>query len=963
MADEHSPRLNRRTFLKIAGAAGVLAGCSPAPGPQSLIPYLVPPEEVVPGTPLFYRTVCRECRAACGVTARTREGRVVKLEGNPEDPVGGGALCGRGQAALQHLYAPDRLRGPMRRGAGGALEKASWDEAIGAVALALDAARSNGSAPGVRLITRPEPGSGGEVQRGMLAALGATDEQRLVLDPLDPAALRAAGENLFGRAELPVFDLGAARTVVSFGADFVETWGSPVEMARGFAAGRGKVDDDRTRLIWVGPRLCLTGASADQWLRVRPGGEAIAALALLRWLCDPASAVPGLAPESREVFDAMTPWDPTGALERSGVSESMLAALGEELARRRPSAILGPGVLSSGPQVMQLAAAVLLLNYVLGNVGRTVLYGLTPPEEVPAPFAAVRSLVSDMESGRVGLLLVHHADLVGTTPAALGAASAVGKVPFVVSFSDRLDATTKLAHWVLPDHHALESFGDLSPRRGITALTQPVMVPLWGTRSASQTLMDLAAKLSAPSAPVPGGNYVDLVLSRSERLFPGLSDDELASARRAAFERGGVYATMRPEAVRLRDIDRDLLRADPPEQAAAGTLPLVVYPTALRADGQGTDLPWLHEVPDPMTSVSWSDWVEVGPATARRLGIDSDDLLEITTDQGSVELPAYIYPGLVEDAIAMPLGNTQPLALLSAEADGRSGALVWIGAAARARSTGRRVILPRLEGTPYKEGREIARTVSPASPVLARPAPSKGMYPPPVHPVHRWAMTIDMDRCTGCQACIVACYAENNVPVNGPELAIQGRNMEWLRVERYFSGRAESIRADLILMLCQHCTSAPCEPVCPVYATYHTREGLNAQVYNRCVGTRYCSNNCPYKVRTFNWRDPAFPGPLDYQLNPDVTVRSKGVMEKCTLCVQRIRAAEIAAEKEHRPVGDGEIATACAQTCPTRAIVFGDANNPDSEVSRLARQGRSYRVLEHLNTGPAITYLARVREV
>ncbi len=312
MPDEPTKGIDRRTLLKLAGAAGVLAGCSPPAGPQKLIPYLVPPEEIVPGVPLLYRTVCRECPAGCGVTARTREGRVVKLEGNPDDPIGRGALCARGQAALQGLYAPDRFRGPMRRGAGGELSRLGWDEATAVAVTALTAARA-GRAGAVRMLTRPEPGSTGALQKEFMKGLGASPEHRVVLEPFDLAPLREAGRILFGRAELPSFDLGSARTVVSFGADFVETWLSPVELARGLASGRGRIGPDRTRLVWVGPRICATAVSADSWLAPGVGSERMVALGLLRWLCDPANRVSDLPPEAQTIFRAVADLDLSNA--------------------------------------------------------------------------------------------------------------------------------------------------------------------------------------------------------------------------------------------------------------------------------------------------------------------------------------------------------------------------------------------------------------------------------------------------------------------------------------------------------------------------------------------------------------------------------------------------------------------------------------------------------------------------
>ncbi len=960
MSEETPKGIDRRTLLKLAGAAGALAGCSPPPGPQKLIPYLVPPEEIVPGTPVLYRTVCRECSAGCGLTARTREGRVVKLEGNPDDPIGGGALCARGQAALQALYAPERFRGPMRRGGDGRLTGASWDEAEAALAAALGAARTR-SPKGIRMLTRPEPGAAGVVQREFMAKLGCGPEQRVVLEPFDHASLREAGRLLFGRAELPAFDLGRARTVVSFGADFVETWLSPVELARQLASGRGKVGVERTRLVWVGPRLCLTGVGADRWLSVRAGGEPWVAVSLLRFLCDPANAVGSLAPEAAALFAALEWPDLAEAEWESGVSRDAIAALGRELAERRPSAVLGPGVLSSGPQATELAVAIQLVNWVLGNLGKTVLYGLDPLEDTPSPPMAVRSLLSDMSAGRVEVLLLHHADPVGVLPAALGAAPALARVPLVASFADLPDATGEHVRLVLPDHHTLESFGDVTPRRGVVALEQPAMTPLAETRSSAQVLIEVASKLPAPATPLPYDDFDSLVQSRRGTLFLGLSGDALAAAQRAAQQRGVHLEAASPAPVALRSPDARLLALRPPEPSAPEGLYLVVFPTALRGDGRGASLPWLREVPDVLTNVSWTAWAELAPATATRLGIADGDVVAVTTAAGRVTLPACAFEGLREDAVALALGP-EALALVPDVADRRSGTVAWRSTLARVEKTARRVALPRLTATPYEEGRTIVRTVSSVAPAVPVPPAGGRMVALPQFPQHRWAMAIDTDRCTGCQACVVACYAENNVPVVGPEAMTRGRNMAWLRIEHFVSVEGNAPRVDLLPMLCQQCGSAPCETVCPVYATYTTPEGLNAQVYNRCVGTRYCSNNCPYKVRVFNWRDPEFAKPLNMQLNPDVTVRSKGVMEKCTFCIQRIRFGENAAKDEHRPVRDGDIVPACAQTCPVQAIVFGDADDPTSRVAALRRDPRGYAVLGDLDTLPAITYLARVRE-
>ena len=960
MSDSATGPLGRRTFLGVVGgaAAAGAAGCSPRPAIQRLVPYLAPPQDVVPGTPTFYRTTCRACPAGCGVTARTREGRAVKLEGNPDDPIGRGALCARGQAALQALYHPERFRGPQRRGPAG-LAPVSWDDAEDALAQAIGAAAAKG--PGrVRLLTRAQPGATGAVQRTFLSAAGARPQDRVVLEPLDPAPLRAASQALFGRAELPVFDLSEARSVVALGADLLETWGSPVELSRQLADGRVREGALRTRLTWVGPRLSLTGVSADRWIRARSGGETAVALGLLRVLVDPASGARDLAPEARALWPRLEPLAPPALAARAGVAWAEIEQTARELAARRPSAVLAPGPQSQGRDATQLAAVALALNAVLGNVGRTVRYGLDPGTDAASPLPDVRALLDDCARGAVDVLLVQGVDPVADLPAAAGAPAALAKVPLVACLALRPDRTTALAHLVLPDHHFLETFDDVLPRAGVADLVQPVMTPLGDSRAAMQVLMEVGGRLPKP-AQFPSTDPFDVVSARFAERAPKGGD--AAAELREALRRGGTWTTppaAPPPRLRAGSLDPFLAMPAPPPQE--GGLDLVPFPTALRGDGSRADLPWLQEVPDTLSSVSWTAWLEVSPATAARLGLATGALATVATAAGRADLPVYVFPGIRDDAVGVPLG-VEAMAVLPAAGDAASGALAFAGTRATVTAVGRRTALPLLEGSPYQHGRDVVPVVTAAEPSPHRPDLSARMYEEPKHPEHRWAMTIDLDRCTGCEACVVACFAENNVPVMGPVAATQGRYMGWLRIERYLGDEPGGpLDVRLLPMLCQQCTNAPCEPVCPVYATYHTPEGLNAQVYNRCVGTRYCSNNCPYKVRTFNWRDARFERPLDLQLNPDVTVRSRGVMEKCTFCVQRIRSGEQQARREGRPVRDGEIVPACAQTCASRAIVFGDANDPSSQVSRIARDRRAFQALEDLGTRPAITYLARARE-
>ncbi len=879
--------IGRRFFLRVLGATGVAAGCSPAHAPEKLIPLLVPAENMVPGKPLFYRTVCRECDAGCGVTARSREGRVVKLEGNPEDPISRGALCARGQAGVQSLYAADRFRGPMMRGGDGQLAPIGWDAALAKLTAML-----KGAPPGtVRMITRPEPGWSGDVQRAVLAGLGT----RSVVEPPHRAALREGCRIACGRAELPAYDLSLAHAVVSFGADFAETWLSPVELARGFAAGRGRPPRQRTVLAWVGPRIGATGSLADRWVACRAGGERDVALLLLKWIAENVAA-----PEAGAVKAALAGVDARAAAQRAGVTAEDVASLGRLVSEHRPSALLGS-------TDAETAALLFAANHLLGNVGATVLLGQDALRDPP---------VASTTAAKTSVLLLHHA---APPPDA-------NQEAFVVSFSNRPDEGTGIAHLVVPDAHWVEAFSDLEVRKGIRAWGQPAMTPLHDTRRSADVLAEIGKRLGITNLPPR---------PRPER----------------AVQMRGISGSVAPHAPAALAVEPLAAIAQRPAPTPSDPV-LFAFPTALA--GADPHAPaWLREIPDAVSGVSWTSWVELSPADAAKLGASDGDRIAF----GEVTLQLAVNPALRDGTIAVPESAPELRRLRAPLVPRRIGPGVLSRIPGRADDAGRG-LLPVAAAVASREehvhGHEHVhdKGIGYEHPPDEHPY---GMRPPPSHPLHRWAMAIDLDRCTGCQACVVACYAENNIPVNGREAATKGRNQAWLRIQREITPEGVTF----LPSLCQQCDRAPCEPVCPVYATYHTSEGLNAMVYNRCIGTRYCSNNCPYDARVFNWRDPQFEKPLDLQLNPDVTVRSKGVMEKCTFCVQRIRFAENEAKSERRNVFDGEVIPACAQTCPARAITFGDLEDPGAHINRVRQDPRSYRLLEELATGPAVTYLAR----
>jgi len=1001
---EGSKGMDRRRFLTVLGVTGggaaVLSGCS-QDGVEKLIPYLVPPENQIPGIATWYATTCRECPAGCGLHARVREGRAVKVEGNPAHPVNSGRLCARGQASLQGLYNPDRVRQPMARSAAtGEFSPVSWDDAIGQIASRLGEA----SGSRIRFITGHEPGTFGGLVAEWLRAYGAGGP--LAFEPLACDALRHACRTVFGLDQLPRYDFTGAHYVLSFGADFLETFGSPVGQMRDFAASHGFHDGGMSRYVHVEPRLSMTGMSADEWVSPRPGTEALVALAVAHVIVrDRLATLPADVGRVRGLLEV---YGPEHVAEQSGVPAETLERLAREFTAA-PSLALAGGVGAQHDAAAATAQAVCVLNYVAGNVGRTVLFDRDAPAAT-ATYAELAALARELRGGEVDVLFVHGADPAYATPTALAFSEALGQVPFKVSFARFMDDTAAQCDLVLPDHDPLEQWNDYVPRAGVRALVQPVMRPVFDTRQTGDVLLALAQQ----RVPVPSGleaaSYKDYLQQAWQGVQRGVGDRRPFEAFwTEALQQGGVWHDAPARTVSLAGTAGDAPAADR-WSVEDGKLALIAYPSSVLYDGRGANRPWLQELPDPVTKVTWSTWVELHPETAAERGISEGDVLEIESGAGVVRAPAYLYPGVGRDVVAVPMGQghaafgryaagrgANVLALLQGDPTPFGGLGTY--ASVTLSQTGAHEVLAKTEGVPRQLGRGIAQAVplaelghgeegehgGHAAPVPERiegvldqwqerqdEATEFGNYDKENLP--RWGMAVDLSRCTGCSACVTACYAENNLATVGPEQVRRGREMSWMRIERYYEGgeNGEPFEARVLPMMCQQCSSAPCEPVCPVFAAYHTPDGLNGQVYNRCVGTRYCSNNCPYKVRYFNYfdyqakADPAFawPDPLQWLLNPDVVVRSKGVMEKCTFCVQRIRDRQHQARLQKRErLEDGEILTACQQTCPADAIVFGDLRDPASRVSRLARDQRGYHVLGDLNTRPAVTYLKKVRNL
>ncbi len=989
MADERKT-IDRRRFLTVLGTTGagaaVLSGCT-TEKVEKLIPYLVQSEDQVPGVPTWYASTCTECGAGCGLHVRTREGRAVKLEGNPEHPVNRGALCALGQSSLQALYNPARLKGPMAK-QGGAWKAITWDEAIATLAQKVGAAAGQ-----VAVLSGAPRGTFGTLLGEFAGAAGG---KVVRWQPFDLEPLREANRRTFGRDEVPAHDFAKAKYILSFGADFLDTWGPLVENQRGFAASHGFAQGGMARHVYVAPRAALTGLNADEWLGCAPGAEAAVALAM-------AHVVVQQKGGPAELASALAAHTPEAAEKASGIPAAVIERVAKEFAAAGPGLAVAGGISSQHAGATELCAAVNLLNYAAGNIGQTVLFGADLDHG--DGYGAVAALAKDMAAGQVQVLLVHEANPVYALPAKAGFGAALAKVPFKVSTALVLDETAAQCDLLLPNLHALERWDDANPRAGLWGLNQPVMEPVTPGMHTGDVLLKAAQKAGGAFAKLSAADFQAYL----KAAWAGRTGGE--AGWRAALAKGGDYgAAPAAAAVKLASAQ---VAGDLPALEGSGDFVLVPHATRNLYDGRGTNRPWLLENPDPVTKITWHAWVELHPDAAAKLNVREGEILRLTTAHGTIEAPAYIYPGLRPDTVSVPLGwghteygeyakgrGANVLDLLGAPA---GGFVAYVSQKVQVERTRGYRKVAKTEGTPRQLGRGIAEAMPlayAAKGYTVEEAAKAAGHPPHEintereldaiagwrkgqvgeedgkgrrlgnyageHPM--WGMAVDLSRCTGCSACVTACYAENNIPWVGEDQVLRGRELSWMRIERYWEGGTdgEPVEARFVPVMCQHCDNAPCEPVCPVYAAYHTPDGLNGQVYNRCVGTRYCGNNCPYKVRYFNWHafaKAAFVEPLNLQLNPDVVVRARGVMEKCTFCVHRIRGAQHTAKLEDRPLADGDVVTACQQACPSGAITFGDMNDPSSRVRAAKQDRRGYHILEEINVRPAVTYLAKVRHV
>jgi molybdopterin-containing oxidoreductase family iron-sulfur binding subunit len=929
--------VGRRGFLKLMGASLALAGataCTRQPS-ELIVPYVRQPEEVVPGQPLYYATAMTMGGIATGLLAESHMGRPTKLEGNPEHPSSLGATDLFAQASVLTLYDPDRSRSIRHLG-----EIRPWNAFTAAMRSILSEVAP---VAGAGICFLSESVSSPTLKAQMAELRARLPEARWYqYDPVSRDQVHLGAQLAFGEPADVYYRLADARVIVALDADlFGSTTPGSVRYARDFADGRRirGATAEMNRLYVAEPTPTPTGASADHRLPLAAGRVDAVARAIL-------AGVQGGTPA------------PTGAPE----TDAFVAAAVKDLLAARGRSVLAVGA----RQPAAVHAVAHAVNAALGNLGATVVVTDVIAGDGASQTDGLRTLVDAMNGGTVRLLVMLGGNPVYTAPADLGFADALRKVPTRVHVSLFEDETSAQCHWHVNATHYLEEWSDGRAHDGTVTLVQPLIEPLYQGRS----LHEVVAVFS--DRPERRGYEIVREFWQAAPEFAGQPFDE--AWRR--FVHDGVLAgsALPPKAVGAPQVP-------PPSGAApaqAGAIEVDFAPDPTIHDGRFANNGWLQELPKPLTKLTWDNAVLMAYSTAERLGADNGQHVSITLGGRTITAPVWIQPGHAPDAVTVYFGYGRPRAGRVGTGIGYDAYAVWPGAGfaagAELRRTGESTLLASTQGHHSMEGRAIVRAGTLEEyrhdPAFAQhmahaPAPDMTMYPPYRYEGYAWGMAIDQTVCTGCSACVVACVAENNIPVIGRGEVLRGREMHWLRIDRYFEGSVDNPAIYHQPMLCQHCENAPCEVVCPVAATVHSSEGLNDMVYNRCVGTRYCSNNCPYKVRRFNfllyadWDTPSYT----LQRNPDVTVRSRGVMEKCTYCVQRINGARQAAKVQEREIRDGEVKTACQQACPTDAIVFGDINDPDSRVSQLRSQPHNYQVLADLNTRPRTTYLAAIRNV
>jgi molybdopterin-containing oxidoreductase family iron-sulfur binding subunit len=966
-----SAKTPRRDFLKALGfgvGAVTLAACQRVPVHKS-IPYLIKPEEVTPGVANYYVSSFE----GQPILVKTREGRPIKIEGNPADYLTKGGVSAQGQASVLDLYNAGRLQFPLKDG-----DQTNWDTVDNFVKTQLAGIKAGGKK--IRLVSSTvySP-STLAVIADFIAQYPAT--KHINYDAISYTGVIQANQNSFGKAVIPSYHFEKADVIVSFGADFLGTWISPEEYTLQYVSNRNSKSlqsKKMSRHIQFETGMSLTGTNADTRIPVKPSQLGIALINLYNEVSG--TTLPGSA-----------------KLEDNATANA-IKVVAKELIAAKGKALVVAGANDVATQVLVNA-----INSVLGSYGTTIDLD-NPINKFAGNDSELVELIGEMNRGEVDAVFFLNANPAYDFYKSKDFKDALAKVKLRVSFADQQDETALLCNVVAPNSHYLESWGDAQVISGYYSVIQPTINPVYNTRQAEQSLMNWSGS--------PVKDYYTFVRNNWDtNIFPKAGSLTGQKAWEALLQTGFVKLTGSPAVPYVFSKDLNAVAQTITNQSGQiaasgdGKVELALYQNGAIGDGKKANNPWLQELPDPVSKVTWDNFAAVSEKYGRDvLKVEEGDVVEVTVDGYSIKLPVLFQPGQAQGTVSIALGYGRTSSGKVGDNVGqnafpffsfRNGTFQTTGVVT-IKATGDQSPLAQTQTHHSYEGRNVIRETTfnkylkDATSGSGRNSEKKeyaSLWDEYDRPQYNWVMAIDLNACTGCGACVVACSAENNVPVVGKDEVRRRREMHWIRIDRYYSfnedGKAVTEEHEINKlanfdnvsvvhqpMLCQHCDHAPCETVCPVLATVHSSEGLNHMAYNRCVGTRYCANNCPFKVRRFNWfnywNDSRFENYMQNEytqlvLNPDVTTRFRGVMEKCSMCIQRIQAGKLQAKMEKRPVKDGDIKVACQQTCTANAIIFGNANDPESEVSKALKSERTYYVLEELNVQPGIGYQVKVR--
>lgn len=942
--DKEMTASSRRDFLKTFGfsvaAASIIASCKRPV--HKAIPYLVKPDEITPGEANYYASSYFEGNEYASIIVKVRDGRPIKIEGNELSSISQGGTSARVQASVLNLYDDARFKEPLFNG-----KPISWEEADKDIIQKLSELNS-GNGKIVLLSSTIISPSTREIINEFISK--NKNAEWIQYDAVSASAILQANSLSFGSSFLPDYKFGKAKIAVSFNADFLGSWLSPVEYTKAYSSARQLQDGEKSMLrhYQFESGMTLTGSNADVRFPIKPSEEGAIILALYNAI----AVKKGLSVIS-------------GAQSTVDITD-----LADDLLSNEKESIV-----ISGSNDVNIQILVNEINYILGNYGNTI--GLENTLMIKQGLdSAFNNFVKNINSGIVDGVVFWNVNPVYDHPQGIEISKAISKLKLSISLSERPDETTALCNYVLPESNYLESWNDFEPKSGIFSLCQPTIAPIFNSRQGQETLLRWI------------GNNVSyheyLKEFWSKNIFP--VQNEISDAKQFWTKslQNGVFEIDKES--KFTYAGSEIYEAATKIKNAVQGVELSLYESVALGNGRYANNPWLQELPDPVAKISWDNFASVPVQFAEENNLKNEDVIKIN----GIDFPVFIQPGQAENTISVAIGYGRTIA-------GKVGENVGINTYSFVSSeNGNRkyyssaVNIEKVSGKTYElaisqthhsmEGRPIVRETTLADYInnpsagnelkAKHEAGAVSLYDKPVFNGHHWGMAVDLSSCTGCGNCAIACQAENNVQVIGKEQVRNRRIMHWIRIDRYYSENPNNPKVSFQPVMCQHCDNAPCENVCPVAATPHSEEGLNQMAYNRCVGTKYCMNNCPYRVRRFNWFEYIKNDKFDYAsnsdlgrmvLNPDVTVRSRGVVEKCSMCVQRIQEKKQTAKLEGRQLVDGEIKTACSQSCPANAIVFGDLSDPESRISKLFKDKRNYHLLEELHTLPSVGYLTKVR--